>query len=176
MSDATNANIPQPSASFLIGRPEPISPVWWAFLLALFERTGGNGTPTPVKQIDYTPLIDAQVPFALFAPDEGAPAPVGYPLASADAPPDPVSVPYVPSDPVEDIFIDSTLPNPNGYPTFVAGVTTTLTVSKVYTSAAAVLLHFDASFQGTDQYGVSGNKINLTSAIPVGISKVYARG
>jgi hypothetical protein len=125
VSNSTNSNIPQPGASFLVGRPEPISPVWWAFLLALFERTGGTGTPTPVKQIDYTPLI-------------------------------------------EDIFTAGT--------NFIPGTTTTLTLSKGYTSAAAVLVHFDGTFQATDQYSVSGNTITFTSAIPVGVSKVYARG
>lgn len=39
-ASALGLNIPQPGASFLVGRPEPISPVWWAFLLQLYRRTG----------------------------------------------------------------------------------------------------------------------------------------
>jgi hypothetical protein len=152
MSDQ-NANIPQPSASFLVGRPEPINPVWWAFLLALFNRTGG-GTPTPPSaQIDFAPLINALVPI---------------PFAFPDNPPDAVPVPMFTADPVEDIFVSGV--------GFTPGTTTTLTLSKAYATKAAVLVHFDASFQGTDQYSVSGNTITFTSPIPVGVTNVYARG
>lgn len=168
MTEATNANIPQPSASFLVGRPEPISPVWWAFLLALFQRSGGGGTPTPGTQIDYSPLIDAQAIYPLFAPAEDAPAPVAWQPAAFDFPPEAVAIPAFASDPVEDIFTAGT--------NFTPGTTTTLTLSKVYASKASVLVHFDASFQATDQYSISGNTITFTSAIPVGVSKVYARG
>ncbi|CAD6548636.1 hypothetical protein LMG28727_04867 [Paraburkholderia kirstenboschensis] len=167
MSDATNSNIPNPGVPFL-DQSGRITQVWWAFLLAMFQRTGGTGTPTPPAQIDYTPLIDAQVPYSLFQPEQDAPAPVAYPHVAADAPPEPVSAPYVPADPVEDIFTAG--------PSFTPGTTTTLTLSKVYTSKAAVLVHFDGTFQATDQYSVSGNTIIFTSAIPVGVSKVYARG
>jgi hypothetical protein len=153
VSDATNSNIPNPGVPFLdqTGR---ISQVWWAFLLAMFQRTGGSGTPTPVKQIDYTPLIDAQVPYSQFMPDQDAPGPV--------------AVPFFAVDPIEDIFIAGT--------DFTPGTTATLTLSKVYASKAAVLVHFDGTFQGTDQYSVSGNTITFISPIPVGVSNVYARG
>jgi hypothetical protein len=122
-------------------------------MLALFNRTGGGTPPAPTPQTDFTPLIDAQVP---------------VPFAFPDNPPDAVAVPTFTSDPVEDIFTA-----PGG---FTPGTTTTLTLSKVYTSKAAVLVHFDGTFQGTDQYSVSGNTITFTSPIPVGVSNVYARG
>ena len=81
MSTTGNANIPEPGAPFLLGRPEPISPVWWAFMLALFQRGGGSIPTPPVTQTDFTPLIDAQVPYALFQPDQdgNALAPVAAP-------------------------------------------------------------------------------------------------
>lgn len=168
MSNATNSNIPNPGVPFLDASGR-ISQVWWAFLLALFQRTGGGGgTPTPTTPIDYTPLIDAQAPYPLLPLDQDWPAPVAAPQIPADAPPDAVAVPYTPADPVEDIFTAGA--------NFAPGTTTTLTLSKVYTSAAAVLVHFDASFQATDQYSISGATITFTSAIPVGVSKVYARG
>jgi hypothetical protein len=153
MSDATNTNIPNPGVPFL-DQGGRISQTWWAFLLAIFQRTGGSGTPpTPTPQVDFTPLIDAQVPAS---------------LTFADNPPDAVAVPTFASDPIEDIFTA-----PGG---FTPGTTTTLTLSKVYATKAAVLVHFDGTFQGTDQYSVSGNTITFTSAIPVGVSNVYARG
>jgi hypothetical protein len=167
VSNATNSNIPNPGVPFLdsTGR---ITQVWWAFLLAIFQRTGGTGAPPPDTQIDYTPLIDAQAPYPLFPPAQDAPAAVAWQPSLADLAPEPVSVPVFAVDPVEDIFTAGT--------NFTPGTTTTLTLSKVYTSAAAVLVHFDGTFQATDQYSVSGNTITFTSAIPVGVSKVYARG
>lgn len=116
MSDATNSNIPNPGVPFL-DQGGRISQVWWAFLLAIFQRTGGSGET------------------------------IG---------------------PVEDIFTAGT--------NFTPGTTATLTLSKVYTSRAAVLVHFDGTFQATDQYSVSGKTITFTSPIPIGTSNVYARG
>jgi hypothetical protein len=51
-NNSTASNIPQPGAPFLVGRPEPISPVWWAFLLSMFQRTGGAGTPPVAITLD----------------------------------------------------------------------------------------------------------------------------
>ncbi len=153
MSTAGNTNIPNPGVPFL-DKDGRINQVWWAFLLAIFQRTGGGGTPTPTPTpIDLTPLIDAQVP---------------VPFAFPDTPPDAVPVPTFTSDPIEDIFASGV--------GFTPGATTVLTLSKVYATKAAVLVHFDSVFQGTDQYSVSGNKITFTSPIPVGVSNVYARG
>jgi hypothetical protein len=169
VSDATNSNIPNPGVPFLDSSGR-ITQVWWAFLLAIFQRTGGSGTPTPPTQIDYSPLIDAQAPYppAAIDPYGVALAPVAAPQIVFDAPPDAVAAPYIPADPVEDIFTAGT--------DFTPGTTVSLALSKVYASAPAVLVHFDGTFQATDQYSVSGNTITFTSAIPVGVSKVYARG
>lgn len=164
-----NANIPNPGVPFLDNSGR-ITQVWWAFLLAMFQRTGGGGTPTPPAQTDFTPLIDAQAPYPLFPLDSdgNALAPVAAPQSLIDSPPDLVAVTYVAADPIEDIFTAGT--------NFTPGTTTVLALSKVYASAAAVMVHFDGTFQATDQYSVSGNTITFTSAIPVGTSKVYARG
>lgn len=70
--------------------------------------------------------------------------------------------------PGEDIFVAGT--------DFTGGSTTSLPLSKSYASKYAVQVHFDASYQGTDQYSVSGSMITFTSAIPVGVSTVYVRG
>jgi hypothetical protein len=45
-NSATNTNIPNPGVPFL-DKSGRISPVWWAFLLALFQRTGGGGDQPP---------------------------------------------------------------------------------------------------------------------------------
>jgi Pectate lyase superfamily protein/Right handed beta helix region len=59
---------------------------------------------------------------------------------------------------------------------FTPGVTTSLVLSKSYVSVANVSVHFDGTYQGTDQYTLTGNTINFLSPIPVGVSKVYIVG
>lgn len=59
---------------------------------------------------------------------------------------------------------------------FTPGVTTTLTLSKAYGSPANVSVHFDGTYQGTDQYSLNGTQITFTSPIPVGVNKVYIVG
>jgi hypothetical protein len=50
---------------------------------------------------------------------------------------------------------------------------TTLTLSQGYPSSASLLIHFDGTFQGPDQYSISGKTLTFTSAVPGGISKIY---
>jgi hypothetical protein len=51
MTDATNSNIPNPGVPFL-DKSGRISPVWWAFLLSMFQRTGGTGVPPASISLD----------------------------------------------------------------------------------------------------------------------------
>lgn len=59
---------------------------------------------------------------------------------------------------------------------FTAGSSTTLTLSKGYGSEPNITVHFDAAFQGADTYSLSGLTLTFSSAIPVGVSKVYVKG
>lgn len=59
---------------------------------------------------------------------------------------------------------------------FTPNVTTTLTLSQAYGTAANVQVFFDGTHQGIDQYSLNGNQIIFTSPIPLGIQKVYIIG
>lgn len=60
---------------------------------------------------------------------------------------------------------------------FTPGTTTSLTLSRAYTSTAQFSIFFDGVFQGPDQiYSLIGNVVTFTAPIPVGVSKVYERG
>lgn len=59
---------------------------------------------------------------------------------------------------------------------FVAGTTTTLTLSKNYRKRDNLIVTFDANSQGADQFSLSGNTLTFTSAIPVGTTKVFVKG
>jgi hypothetical protein len=75
-----------------------------------------------------------------------------------------------------DEFISSTLPNPGGLPTFVAGTTTTLTLSAAPGAPQNAFVTFDPIDQfPSNDYGISGNTLTFTSPIPVGTNYVRAR-
>lgn len=58
---------------------------------------------------------------------------------------------------------------------FIAGVTTQLALSRPPGNPANLEIFFDALFQGTDQWSVNGQVVTFNSAIPVGVTKVFAR-
>lgn len=58
---------------------------------------------------------------------------------------------------------------------FTAGVTTSLNLSRAPGNPANLEIFFDGAFQGPDQWSLSGAVVTFTSAIPAGISKVFAR-
>jgi hypothetical protein len=69
-----------------------------------------------------------------------------------------------------------------GQPGFVAGVdftdgvTTTLTLSQAYGSAADLWVSFDAAVQGANTYTLSGVTLTFNAAIPVGTVNVFVKG
>lgn len=59
---------------------------------------------------------------------------------------------------------------------FTGGTTTSLTLSGTYGSASNITVHFDAAYQGPDQYTLTGNTLTFNSPIPVGTNTVYVVG
>jgi hypothetical protein len=60
---------------------------------------------------------------------------------------------------------------------FTPGSTSTLTLPNSFGSISRLWLFFDSSFQGDDQIlSLVGTTLTLTSAIPVGVSRVYVKG
>lgn len=60
---------------------------------------------------------------------------------------------------------------------FTPGTTTALTLSKSFGAISRLWVYFDGVFQGDDQIAsLVGTTITFTSAIPVGVSKVYVKG
>jgi hypothetical protein len=59
---------------------------------------------------------------------------------------------------------------------FTAGSTTSLTLANSYGNEQNIHVHFDAAYQGPEEYTLSGTTLTFTSAIPIGVSKVYVKG
>lgn len=199
----TPTNFPDVGAPMVDPKTGRLSMAWFQLLLALFNRTGGTSGSSGSGSVDeviqqlqslvapaYVPdlshriadiesavsalaqLLKAPEPES-FAPTHGiqdAPdlhalatsATAGFMSSGDKAKLDGISAT------IEDKFVSGT--------SFTGGTTTSLTLSKAYASTAAVTVHFDGAFQGSDQYTISGNTITFTSAIPAGTQTVYARG
>jgi len=59
---------------------------------------------------------------------------------------------------------------------FTPGVTTALTLSVAYGTAANIDVYFDGAHQGPDQFTLNGTTLNFTSPIPVGTQNVFVKG
>ena len=59
---------------------------------------------------------------------------------------------------------------------FTAGTSTTITLANDYGSETNIAVHFDTAFQGPDTYSLAGTTLTFTSAIPLGVSRVYIKG
>jgi hypothetical protein len=156
MSDvnATNANMPNPGVPFLDGSGR-ISRVWWAFLLSLFQRSGGVG-PAPVPGITLDDVFAIEQTY-------------GMPPPPADRLLEMIFAPAVAVLPVANqTFVNGT--------DFTPGTTTALTLGNSFASASQLWVFFDGTFQGDDQYSLSGTTLTFTDVIPVGVSKVYVKG
>lgn len=200
------SNFPDVGAPLSDPQTGRISAVWLQLLIALFNRTGGTGGSTPtdvteqisavVQQLEslvpasYGPelarrIADVEAALSSFAlsiresePESFVPthgiqdAPDLHALVTSTAAGFMSSTDKAKLDgmtaTVEDKFVSGA--------GFTPGVTTSLTLSKSYLSTAAVTVHFDSAFQGSDQYSIAGTTITFTSPIPVGTSTVYARG
>lgn len=201
-----SANFPDVGAPMVDPKTGRLSTVWFQLLLALFNRTGGtsgdssgdlaaaldelfqqlqslvapNCAPELARRIADVEAALSALTLALrdpepdsFVPTHGIQdAPDLHALVTSTASGFMSSTDKAKLDgmtaTVEDKFVSGT--------GFTAGTTTSLTLSKAYASAAAVTVHFDGVFQGSDQYTIAGTTITFTSAIPVGTQTVYARG
>jgi hypothetical protein len=203
---STPTNFPDVGVPMVDPKTGRLSMVWFQLLIALFNRTGGTSGESSVdlsselaeafQQIqslvapNYAPelarrIADAEAALSALAVSLREPEPDSFVSTHGiqDAPDlhalatqtasgflsatDKAKLDGI-SATVEDKFVAGT--------NFTPGTTTSLTLSKSYASKAAVLVHFDGTFQGTDQYTISGTTITFTSAIPVGTQTVYARG
>lgn len=168
---------------------------WLYFLQALFNRTGGSSGggqvgpqgPAGIPGVPvYLEAQEAEEPFWIPGPlgpqgiqgFTGAQGPMG-PAVFLEAP-----------EQEEALFIPPRL-SPGGWfdekgsggtygfaagTDFTAGTSTTLTLSQPYGSQANLIVSFDGSWQGADQFSLSGKTLTFTSAIPVGTSKVFVKG
>lgn len=168
-------DVPLVNVPFVDPKTGAVTEAWFLFLIQLWRRTGGSSgtTPTSLTIADVLALEES------FAPSVSAPnvEPNAVTLAPGSQQAALLEMIFAPigassstggSSIADQIFSSGT--------DFTPGTTTALTLGNTFANAAQLWVFFDAAFQGDDQYSLSGTALTFTSAIPVGVSKVYVKG
>ena len=169
MSAAIQTDVPLVNVPFVDPASGRVSEPWFLFLIQLWRRTGGtSGVPSGTLTIADVLALEGN--FALPSIDPG--------LLSQEMT---FGMPSAQDSLMEMIFPPSTLPDVydqtfSSGTDFTPGTTTSLTLKRSFGLQARTWVFFDGVFQGDDQYSLGGNTLNFTSAIPVGVSKVYIKG
>lgn len=171
-------NVPLVNEAFVDPQTGKITEAWFVFLIQLWRRTGGGGGSSGTGiTLDDVFSIEETFGYA-------APAGVADFLSQLDT----TAIRPIVSDNIQDMvfapisnisaggsgsIVDQTFVSGTG---FTPGSTTSLTLSNTFTNGQQLWVFFDGTFQGDDQYSLSGTTLTFTSAIPVGVSKVYVKG
>lgn len=170
-------NVPLVNDQFVDPQTGRITEAWFLFLIQLWRRTGGNTPVTPGISIDDVFAVEET--FGIAAPQS---------LKDSLSVEMQMAIPSRQEAFPEMIFAPvalTTATGGNGTITdqsfssgtdFTPGLTTSLTLSTTFLNASQIWVFFDGTFQGDDQYSLSGTTLTFTSAIPVGVSKVYVKG
>jgi hypothetical protein len=172
---AVQTDVPLVNVPF-VNADGTVTEAWFIFLVQLFRRTGGAGGDT--GGLTLNDVLSLESLLAPILPDVTGQSIAQEltlaPAAREQALPEMVFPPLAGSSTASGGGIaDQTFSSGTG---FTPGVTTTLTLANSFASASQLWVFFDGTFQGDDQYSLTGVVITFTSAIPVGVSKVYVKG
>lgn len=159
--------VPLVSTAF-VDKNGNVTEAWFMFLIQLWRRTGGSGGDP--GSITLNDVFSIEETFAIPAIDQNGTISNETIYAPAQLPESAIDMIFAPASAqmVNESFTAGT--------DFTPGTTTVLTLKESFSSAAQLLVFFDGTFQGDDQYSLSKTTLTFTSAIPVGVSKVYVKG
>lgn len=172
MSANLQTNVPLINVPF-VDKNGNVTEAWFLFLVQLFRRTGGtSGGGGTLTLADVLALEET---FGVSMTDTGSPLTAEASFAQPQPDPGLGDMIFAPSPVTGSAgsVIDQTFSSGSG---FTPGTTTVLTLSSSFANAAQLWIFFDGTYQGDDQYSLSGTTLTFTSAIPVGTSKVYVKG
>jgi hypothetical protein len=172
----TQTDVPLVNVPFVDKVTGNVTEAWFLFLIQLWRRTGGGSGISPT-QLTVGDVLALEETFASVAPVIGLDALVGEStfgmIGRKDALTEMVFAPLSATSGGNGIVADQTFSSGSD---FTPGVSTTLTLDNSFANASQLWIFFDGAFQGDDQYSLSGAVVTFTSAIPVGVSKVYIKG
>jgi hypothetical protein len=152
-----------------------VTEAWFIFLVQLFRRTGGTGGDT--GNITLDDVLALEETFGASVSGTGNPLTAETTFTSAPPASALAEMIFAPasgsSSTAAGGIVDQTF---TSGPDFTPGTTTSLTLGNSFSNASQLWVFFDGTFQGDDQYSLSGIALTFTSAIPIGVSKVYVKG
>jgi hypothetical protein len=152
-------DVPLVNAPFVDPNTGQVTETWFLFLIQLWRRTGGSSGSTP----ETLTLDDVLALETVMAPID----------SEQDARVSEMVFPPLGSIASGGAMADQTFSSGTD---FTPGTTTALTLGNSFANASQLWVFFDGTFQGDDQYSLSGTTLQFTSAIPVGVEKVYVKG
>lgn len=196
-------NVPEINNKFVDANGN-VTEAWFLFLVQLFRRTGGSSGTTPVS-ITLDDVLAIEETFApipttrdstlldmIFAPAANTDYVQAAQTVTLGASPATYTATsrqgfHITGGTVTALTLQrgtTVLPLGNSAsdiidatPSFTAGVSTSVTLPNSFGAVSRLWVFFDAAFQGDDQIAsLVGTTLTFTSAIPVGVSKVYVKG
>lgn len=169
MSAAIQTDVPLVNVPFVDPTSGRVSEPWFLFLIQLWRRTGGtSGVPAGILTV--ADVLALEETFSLPTIDPGLlNREMVFGMSGTQ---DQLMEMIFPPSNVPEVY-DQTFSSGTD---FTPGTTASLTLNRAFGLQARTWVFFDGVFQGDDQYSITGNALNFTSAIPVGVSKVYVKG
>lgn len=170
MTTDIQTDVPLVNVPFVDPASGQVSEPWFIFLIQLWRRTGG-ASGVPPTSLMVADVLALEETFAAGFPTIQSPFEVELVMSQGTLQEPLMEMIFPPSN-VPDVY-DQTFSSGTD---FTPGTTTSLTLSKAFGLQSRTWIFFDGVFQGDDQYSINGTALNFTSAIPVGVSKVYVKG
>ncbi|WP_156509275.1 hypothetical protein [Ralstonia mannitolilytica] len=170
MTTVIQTDVPLVNVPFVDPTSGSVSEPWFLFLIQLWRRTGGTSGVAP-DSLTVADVLALEETFASGLPPIQSPFEIEAVMAQGSRQEPLLEMIFPPSN-VPDVY-DQTFSSGTD---FTPGTTASLTLSKAFGLQSRTWVFFDGVFQGNDQYSISGTALNFTSAIPVGVSKVYVKG
>jgi len=176
MASAIQTDVPLVNVPFVDPQTGNVTEAWFIFLIQLWRRTGGGGGAPP-DTLTIADVLALEETFSPLSPILGADALSGETTfgmpGQKDSILEMIFAPIGTGTASTGTISDQTFSSGTD---FTPGTTTSLILSHSFSNGSQLWVYFDGIFQGDDQYSLSGVTLTFTSAIPVGVSKVYVKG
>lgn len=175
MATTIQTDVPLVNVPFVDPKTGAVTEAWFLFLIQLWRRTGGSGG-TPPDSLTVGDVLALEETFAATASSPQAVESNAMTLAPGSQQAALLEMIFAPIGSASTgggSVVDQTF---SSGPDFTPGVTTSLALGNSFANAAQLWIFFDGTFQGDDQYSLVSTTLTFTSAIPVGVSKVYVKG
>jgi hypothetical protein len=175
MASTIQTDVPLVNVPFVDPATGNVTEAWFLFLIQLWRRTGGGGG-VPPDSLTIADVLALEETVSPLSPANPTVEPNAMTLAVSSQQAALLEMIFSPVGMAaggSGSIADQTFSSGSD---FTPGTTVALTLGNSFANAAQLWVFFDGTFQGDDQYSLSGTTLTFTSAVPVGVSKVYVKG